>query len=423
MEKETLFSRLEQHREEIFAWGKLFFRTAELGFQEYSTAAQITALLDQWQIPYEKDIALTGIRATLGRKGYHIAFVSDMDALPRQSGAGAVHSCGHSIQTVLALSMIKVLKETELADETGCRISFFFTPAEEFIDFIFRDELISQGKLLYRSGKQNMIAQGYFDDVDCVFSAHANGEQDTLFDIQSTLTGFLAKKAIFLGKSAHSGAAPHLGKNALHAATLCQTAFAFLKDQFPPEAGLRLNPVLTSSSGSVNIIPDRVVLETYLRANDTDTLLAASVSTDRCIHHCAEALGLGCEIETTPGYLPLRQSHTLNDILRNNILLHCESEDILENVVSGASGDIGDLSYLLPTVQMGFSGIEGQFHHDDFTIQDQENCYIRTAKVLLGAFFDLMTDPRTRVYPQNFTEKKAQWEKIMERHAKTLSNE
>ncbi len=417
MEKETPFSHLEQHREEIFSWGQLFFRTAELGFQEYSTSAHITALLDQWQIPYEKNIAMTGVCARLGTEGYHIAFVSDMDALPRQSGIGNVHSCGHSIQTVLALSMLKVLKETGLPEKTGCRISFFFTPAEEFIDFAFRDELIAQSKLQYRSGKQNMIAQGYFDDVDCVLSAHANGEKDTLFDIQSTLTGFQAKKAVFLGKSAHSGAAPHLGRNALHGAVLCQNALAFLKEHFPPEAGLRLHPVLTESSGTVNIIPDRAVLETYLRANDTDTLLRAADEADNCARHCAAALSLECRIETTPGYLPLRQSPPLNHILRENILLHCDESALLENVVSGASGDIGDLSFLLPTIQMGFSGIEGQFHHDAFTIRDPENCYLRTAKVLLGLCFDLMTHPKLRVFPENFAEKKSRWLQITQKQA------
>lgn len=415
MKKEYLFTLLEQHREEIFQWGEAFFQTPELGFQEYQTASQILSLLDKWDIPYEKNIALTGIKATLGNSGYHIAFVSDMDALPKQDGTGNIHSCGHSIQTVLALSLLKVLKETNLAEETGCKISFFFTPAEEFIDFSYRDQLISQGKLQYRSGKQNMIAQGYFDDVDCVLSAHANGESKTLFDIQSTLAGFLVKKAVFLGKASHSGAAPHLGKNALHGAILAENALSFLKDRFPAEAGLCLHPVLTESSGGVNIIPDRVVLESYLRANDTEILLSASRQVDDCIRHCAAALSLDCEIQTSPGYLPLRQSKALNAIVKENILLHCTQEQLLENVISGASGDIGDLGYLLPSVQMGFSGIAGQFHNDSFSIKDPENCYIRTAKVLLGVCYDLMTNPALQVYPADFSEKKQIWQSVMKK--------
>ena len=74
----------------------------------------------------------------------------------------------------------------------------------------------------------------------------------------------------------------------------------------------------------------------------------------------------------------------MNEMVLENMLLFCEEDQILRNVVSGASGDIGDLGFLLPAVQIGFSGIKGQFHNDNFTIADKENCYIRTAKVLAG---------------------------------------
>lgn len=150
--------------------------------------------------------------------------------------------------------------------------------------------------------------------------------------------------------------------------------------------------------------------------------MRAAAETDGCVRHCAAALGLECEIETTPGYLPLRQSVALNAIVRGNLLLHCKKEEILENIISGASGDIGDLSFLLPTIQIGFSGIEGQFHHDAFAIRNQENCYIRTAKILLGVCFDLMTEPKLRVFPEKFPEKKAQWQKIMEQTTEIASH-
>lgn len=413
MKKEALFAAIDRRQEEILAWGDAFFHCAELGFQEVKTAASITALLDQWQIPYEAGIAMTGIRVTLGNGTPHIAFVSDMDALPCKSKKGTIHSCGHSIQTTLALALIRALADCDFPKKNSGRISFFFTPAEEFIDFAFRDQCIADGKLQYRSGKQNMIAQGYFDDVDCVLSAHANGETDYLFDINSTLAGFLAKKAVFLGTASHSGAAPHLGRNALHGAVLAQMALAFLKDRFPASAGLQLHPVITEGGGTVNIIPDRTVLETYIRANDNTTLFAAEEQVEQCIRHCAAALGLGCETETTPGYLPLRQSKEINAMVLENMLSFCSKEQILENVVSGASGDIGDLGFLLPAVQIGFSGIQGQFHNDNFTIVDQENCYIRTAKVLAGTLYDLLQKP---IYqPADFISKKEMYLKHLEK--------
>lgn len=408
MKKAELFAMIDGQKEEMIARGRRFFDCPELGFKEFQTMEMICGELDRLGVPYEKGVSLTGVKATIGKgHGYHIGFAADMDALPGKDGC--IHSCGHSIQTALGLNVLEVLVKTNFLEETNGRVTFFFTPAEEFIDFAYRDGLIQEGKLEFRSGKQNMIALGCFDDVDCILSAHANGDTETKFDIGSTLAGFLAKKAVFTGKASHSGAAPHLGRNTLHGAMLAMQAISFLKDQFPPEGGLRLHPVLTETGGNVNTIPEKTVMETYIRANDSETLFEAERRFDACVRHCAEALELGWEIKTKAGYLPLRQSDRLNETVKENMLLFCEEKDIVKNPVSGASGDVGDLGSLLPTVQFGFSGIEGRFHSDDFIIQDEENCYIHGAKVLVGTIYDLLTQPEKQVRPENFIQKKEQY--------------
>lgn len=406
-DKNKLFNAVDSCRDEIIALGDRLFDCPELGFKEFKTAEIIKERLERAGIPYEAEIGVTGIKATLGEgTGYHIAFVCDIDALPGRSFTGQIHSCGHSIQTAVALSAAKILAETRLLDNTEARVSFIFSPAEEFIDFEYRDKLIDDGKILYRSGKQHMIACGCFDDIDCVLSIHANGDKAKLFDINSTLAGFTAKKAVFKGQAAHSGAAPHLGKNTLHGAVLCENAVAFLKDQFPPEAGVKINPVITEPGGSVNIIPDKTVLETYIRANDIAALMDADKRADMCIEHCAKALGLDYEISNTIGYMPLRQSKLLNKAVKNNMLLLCGSELIDENIVSSASGDVGDLGFLLPTVQFGFSGIDGNFHSDSFKISDKENCYINTLKVVCGTIADLIRSKEYRAVNENYWEDK-----------------
>lgn len=396
--KEELLKYLEKEKQAIYQRGDAFFQCAELGFREVETARMITDLLVEWGIPYKKEIALTGVIATIGKgNGYHIAFVADIDALPRKDGNGNIHSCGHSIQTTLGLSLLKVLHDSGILENTDTKVSFFFTPAEEYIDFEYRDGLIAAGKLEFRSGKQNMIALGCFDGVDCVLSAHANGDEGMKFDVASILAGFMAKKAIFMGRAAHSGAAPHLGRNTLHGATLAMNAISFLKDQFAVEKGLRLNPVLTVGGGSVNTIPDETVLETYVRANDNETLFEACRRFDGCVEHCAKALDLEYKILNTVGYLPLTQSKGLNNVVRENMLLHCSLEEIVEGPISGASGDVGDLGFLIPTIQFGFSGVKGRFHDDSFEISDYENCYITSGKVMLGTIYDLITNPYCRV--------------------------
>lgn len=405
MNKKELLETVDRKREDIIKLGDMLFNCPELGFKEFETAGIIKKNLDNVGIKYESEIGMTGIKAEIGN-GYNIALVADMDALPGKNFEGRIHSCGHSIQTAVMLSVVKILAETGLLENTDIKVSAIFTPAEEFIDFDYRDRLIEEGKIKYRSGKQHMIASGYFDDVDCVLSAHANGEREKKFDINSTLAGFKAKKAVFKGQASHSGAAPFLGRNTLHGAVLCENAISFLKDQFDPADGVKINPVITEPGGSVNIIPDRTVLETYIRANSLDVLNYADERVNSCIKHCAEALELQYEIEDTIGYMPLSQSAELNKVIKSNMLDICGEDDIVKNVISGASGDVGDLGFIIPTVQFGFSGIDGIFHSDSFKIADKENCYINTVKIICGTIADLAANSSLRVKRENFEEKK-----------------
>ncbi|MEA4971765.1 MAG: amidohydrolase [Candidatus Metalachnospira sp.] len=401
--KNELFNNIEKNRDEFISLGDSLFDCPELGFKEFKTAEIIRAWTESLGIKYESEIGVTGIKATIGAgNNYHIAVVSDIDGLPSKNQNSFIHSCGHSIQTTVSLAVMKTLAETKILDGSDVKVSFIFTPAEEFIDFEYRDNLISEGKVLFRSGKQHMIAKGIFDDIDCVISAHANGDKGTLFDINSTLAGFTSKKAVFLGRAAHSGAAPHLGLNALHGAVLCENAIAFIKDQFSSNEGVKINPVITEPGGNVNTIPDRTVLESYIRANDIDTLFETDQKVDCCVEHCAKAIGLKYEIENTVGYMPLKQSKQINKMIKENMLLLCDEEDIVENVVSGASGDVGDLGYLLPTVQFGFSGIEGRFHSDEFVIANKDNCYINTTKIICGTISDLIACKSIRPSNPNF---------------------
>ncbi len=400
----------ERNREELVRLGRELFQCPEPGFREVKSNEILTSFLFQNGIPVRNGLALTGLRADVGSgDGYHIALVADMDALliKTEDGERPIHSCGHSVQTAVLAGVMKMLKESGLVDRLGGTVSFIAAPAEEFIDLEYRKGLVREGKLRFLSGKQNLIADGVFDDIDCVISMHINGDSGTLFDVGSTLAGFMVKRAVFTGQAAHSGAAPHLGRNALHGASLCMDAIAYMKDQFPKEAGLSLHPVLTGVSGGVNIIPDRAALESYIRANTLHQLLEAGEKFDLCAIHCAKALGLECAIEDETGYMPLKQSDALNTVVLRQMKKLCGDDQIVQNVISGASGDVGDLGYLLPTVQFGFSGVKGRIHSGDFAIADEENAYIRTAQVVLGTVCELLANPGLQVRNEDFAERKA----------------
>ena len=387
-QKKRIFDRIDQNADAIIRRSRLLFDTPELGYREFETNKLIRGWLDAWGVACEP-MSYTGLVATLGSGEPVVAVAVDMDGLPKKAGEGRIHSCGHSLQVSAALALIEALKDEPLQGT----VKVIFAPAEEMIDFDYRQSLIARGLVKYPSGKQDMIARGVFDGVDCVLSCHASGEPGCRFDVGSTLKGFVILKAVYTGRGAHAGAAPFAGKNAQHAAVLAQTAIAFLKDRFDPADGVNVQPVLSETVGTVNIVPDRAVVETYVRAQNNGALFAAADLIENCLTKCGEAMDIDTVVTRRPGFLPLRQSAEINKLVKENMLLLCGKEDVLENLVSGASGDVGDLGALLPTVQFGFTGVSGRFHGDDFSVTDEQNACLCPPKILAGTVLDLFEAP------------------------------
>ncbi|MDR1949275.1 MAG: amidohydrolase [Spirochaetaceae bacterium] len=413
--KERVRREIGQFRPEAEKLGAEFFAIPETGFHEERTEQKICACLDEWQIPYTNHIARHGVNCTLKgvRPGYHVAVLADIDALLVQKGDRSLplHSCGHSIQTTVLLNLIRGLTRSRIMEEIPGKVSFIFTPAEEFIELEERKRLRAQGIISHFSGKQQMIAEGLFDDIDAVLSCHVMNPDparpELLFDLGSSLAGFVHKRIEFTGRDAHSGAVPHLGRNALHGASLSLTAVQMLKDTFPPEAHVRLYPILSEGGGvTVNTICSRAVLETYLRTQDETSLRDISARLDQLFTSCARALELGCTVTTSPGYLPLSQEPRLAAVVADNMTRYCDESRILRNVISGASGDIGDISTILPTIQFGFTGIEGHVHSADFVIRDTVHVYETTAMLLADTITDLLLREELQVrYPDKLERK------------------
>ena len=401
-QKQRIFDRIDRNGAAVIARHRQLFATPELGYREFETNRLIRGWLDGWGVPYAP-VSYTGLAVTLGSGTPVVAVTADMDGLPTRAGTGRIHSCGHSLQTSAALTLIEALKDEPLAGT----VKVLFTPAEEMIDLDYRQDLIQQGLVKYPSGKQDMIANSVFDGVDCVLSCHASGEPGCRFDVGSTLKGFVIFKALYRGLGAHAGAAPFAGKNALHAALLALNAVAFLKDRFDPRDGVNVQPVLSEAAGTVNIVPDHAVIETYVRANTQKALFAAADLVENCFKKCGEALDIETEVTRRPGFLPLVQSEAVNALVKQNMLLLCGEGDILENLVSGASGDVGDLSALLPAVQFGFTGVSGRFHGDDFAVTDEETACLCPPKILAGTVLDLFARPVSG--REGFAERKADY--------------
>src|SRR5699024_9709582 len=91
-----------------------------------------------------KVYAITGIKAIIGNSGVHIGLLCDMDALPTKGHPSATneddaaHSCGHSGQMTVMVAAFKAIYDSGLLQESGGRVSLILAPAEEFVDFEYR---------------------------------------------------------------------------------------------------------------------------------------------------------------------------------------------------------------------------------------------------------------------------------------------
>lgn len=395
---DKIIELLENQREEIVSLGRRLFETPELGYKEYKTRELLLSYIKDIELTSFEAFALTGFKATVGEGKPHIALLFDMDALPTKGHKlatnedMAAHSCGHNAQMALMTAAFKTISESGLLKETRGTISLIAAPAKEFVDFDFRKNLIKERKIKTFSGKQNMIAAGAFDNVDIVIGSHGNGLPGAVIETGTASNGFIAKTAIFKGVSAHSGAYPHLGRNALNAAILAIQAVGLLRETFQDDHHIRFHPVIKEGGDAVNTVPHRVKVETYVRGSTVAAINDANDRINNAFVHSAKALGCECEIEDIPGYLPSNYFVGVDEYFHKRALEYVSTENLLTGGRTFASDDIADVSNLKPVLHFGFSGFGGSFHGADFYILDEDKTYLNPAKLVALTVADMLMD-------------------------------
>lgn len=406
--KSLLCELIEKERATIIDIGSDLFKNPELGFKEFRTADIAAKFLKDNGIEVHENISITGLKSSLGdsfkkqgdnNKGINIGLIAELDAVPAKGhkysseDKGAAHACAHSNQVAIMLGVMKALKTSNILEKSCGNVTLICTPAEEFTDLDYRGKLLEDNKIKYMSGKQDMIANGVFDDVDLIISCHTmGGIRERKADINSSLNGFIYKKIIYHGKASHAGAAPQHGINALNAAVIGLSAVNAQRETFMDEDNMRVHGIITDGGQNVNTIPETVAIEAYVRGRSWQSIADASSKVDRAFKAGAYAVGGTCEIINTIGYVPFEQCRDLSAVLKENMASLIGGENIIDGAKSMASGDIGDLAALKPTIQFGFSGFSGNVHGSDFDIVDEEMAYIIPAKAIVMTIYDLLKD-------------------------------
>ena len=403
--KAAVCAAIDQNRDKLIALGKDIFAHPELGYKETRTSALVQQMFEELGLPYQNGLALTGVKARAAGRDHRatVAVMGELDAVvsPLHPNAdkqtGAAHACGHNAQITTMLGAAMGLCLSGAMEQLDGDLAFLAVPAEDFVELEYRQKLRDEGKVEFVGGKQQLIAEGAFDDVDMAMMVHSYCSPDVRSSVVGApSSGFVGKIVQYTGKEAHAGVEPENGVNALNAAMLGLMAVNAQRETFKDDDGIRVHPIITKGGDLVNIVPADVRIETYVRGMDTDAVVAASAKVNRALEAGAYAVGARCEIKELPGYLPMRQNPDLDRVFLQNARALLGEEHVIDATVGpkmgAGSSDMGDLSHVIPAIHPVAGGFCGSAHAKDFAICDEEMAYILPAKMMAATAVDLLWD-------------------------------
>jgi amidohydrolase len=402
--KTAISAALDRFRDQLAAFGDDIFSHAEVGFREERTAALVAEQLRALGLTVEERLALTGVKARLrgARPGPTVAVLGELDGLPvpdhpsADPATGVVHACGHNAQLTHVVGVARALVEANATDQLAGDVVLMAVPAEEYVDLDWRVEQARAGRLEFLGGKAELLRLGCFDDVDLAILVHATGDpEDRQLSLRMSANGLVAKRARFIGRASHAGAAPERGINALNAATLALQAIHMQRETFRDRDRIRVHPILTRGGSVVNVVPADARLETFVRGASYDAIADAAAKVDRALRAGGLAVGATVEIETLPGYMPLIVDPLMGELFKRNALALVGDSGWAEAGPIAASTDAGDLSHVMPMLHPSHGGYSGTNHAADFFVTDPYVAYLQPAKAVAHTIVDLLADDAT----------------------------
>ncbi len=403
--KQAACAAIERHADELIGISKDILEHPEPGYSEYRTARVVAEQFAKMGIKFRAGLALTGLKGEVkggNGSGPRVAIIGELDSLivnghPHAAeDTSAAHACGHHCQIGMMLGAVTGLMQPEVIGELSGEIVPFAVPAEEFIEVARRLDLRSEGKIEFLGGKQELIKLGEFDDVDIAMMCHTASDMGAhRFAMGGTSNGHVVKYVRFTGRGAHAGAAPHMGINALNAATFALQAINSNREVYREQDTVRIHGIMTKGGEAVSAVPADVRLEWRVRSGSPEAVVRNSDIVDRCFRAGALAVGASVSITNIPGYLPMRHDQNLMDIFRSNAVGLLDENKVLIMPPSrnrGGSTDMGDLSHLVPSIHPYTGGAEGPGHSSEYLVTDYRQAVVNPAKIMAMSVIDLLAD-------------------------------
>ena len=390
--QQQIVKNVDQARDLVLEAERWLWKHPETGYREWPAH---NYLKEKWEALGYKLVEAGNIPGfytdiDTGRPGPTLCIMAELDALDNANHPEAVngmaHACGHNCQAAGLLGVAAGLAAPGALDGLSGRIRLMMVPAEELIQIPFRESLIKQGIIHYLGGKSEFIYRGYLEGVDLAIMVHTGAErEDKALGCGARSNGMIAKTAVYHGKAAHAGGSPFNGINAEYAAILGLNACNALRETFKDQDHIRFHPILHGVSSAVNIIPDEMALETYVRGITVDAMKNENEKLNRALAGAAASMGATLEIHDRPGYMSDWRFPPMMKIVEQCCADLVGEENIVFDYeqIGGGSSDFGDVISLMPGVQFRAYGAVGHGHGTDYFIKDPDKACVNAAKAQL----------------------------------------
>ncbi|MBP2462705.1 MULTISPECIES: M20 family metallopeptidase [unclassified Rhizobium] len=242
------------------------WETPETCYMETLSAAAHREMLETQGFRITDNVAgiPTALIGEAGEGGPVIAFLGEFDALaglsqkagetaydPITAGANG-HGCGHNLLGSASLLAATALKDWLEANGTSGRVRYYGCPAEEG-----------------GAAKAFMVQSGAFEDVDIAISWHPSNfagvqRETSLANCRVDFT--------FTGRAAHAAAVPELGRSALDAVELMSVGVNYMREHMPSDCRIHY-AVLDSGGISPNVVQAHAKVRYVIRAPELPGLL------------------------------------------------------------------------------------------------------------------------------------------------------
>lgn len=422
-EKQSVINELDENFAQYSEVAKEIWGYAELGFLEEKSTAALQNLLAKEGFKIDKGVAgmPTAFVATYGSGKPVIGILAEYDALPGLSQqavptktpvteGGNGQGCGHNLFGTASSASAIALKNWLVSSKKSGTIKLYGTPAEEG-----------------GAAKVYMARAGLLDGVDAVINWHPSSQNNA-----SAQTCLAVKQGMFrfYGRSAHAAAAPHRGRSALDGVEAMNYMVNLMREHVPQES--RIHYVIKKGGEAPNVVPDYAEVEYIIRSPEVD---AVKELWNRVVK-AAEAGAMGTEttvkVEVISGIYNLLPNETLAKLQYANLKKVggvkytpeeeafarkmqesfdfkappiSEAQEVQEYKLGffPASTDVGDISWLVPTVGLGTAtAVPGTPGHSWQNVACSGMSIgfkgmINAAKVMAMTGIDLYMNPATLV--------------------------